>query len=73
MFEKIEKYLEGLVAEYMAVHSNGALECNTLETRELHLRHLKRTLGAEFPVKHLKAPDLQGHISRRSKASAAPR
>jgi hypothetical protein len=33
--------LDGLVTDYMAVHSNGALEANTLATREMHLRHIK--------------------------------
>lgn len=61
--------LEGLVAEYMTVHSNGALEANTLATREMHLRHLKTTLGDDFPLKKLKVSDLQGHITRRSKDS----
>jgi integrase len=60
--------LDGLVTEYMAVHSNGALEANTLATRDMHLRHLKDTLGDKFPVKKLKPADLQGHVTRRSKA-----
>jgi integrase len=60
--------LDGLVTEYMVVHSNGALEANTLATRDMHLRHLKDTLGEKFPVKKLKPADLQGHVTRRSKA-----
>jgi hypothetical protein len=60
--------LETLVGEYMGVHSNGALEKNTLETRAMHLRHLTQTLGSSFSLKQLKVTDLQGHITRRSKA-----
>lgn len=60
--------LEGLVVEYMAVHSNGALEANTLATRDTHLRHIKDTLGDTFQVKKLKAADLQEHVTRRAKA-----
>ena len=59
--------LDSLVGEYMAVHSNGALEKNTLETRAMHLRHLTETLGGALSLKQLKVADLQGHITRRSK------
>jgi integrase len=60
--------LEYLVGEYMAVHCNGALEKNTLDTRAMYLRHLTATLGSSFSLKQLKVADLQGHITRRSKA-----
>ena len=48
------------------VHSNGALEANSLENVDMHLRHFRRSLGDGFPVSRLKQADLQGHLSRRS-------
>ena len=37
--------LEALCQRYVEVHSNGAMERNSLDTVEMHLRHFRRTLG----------------------------
>ena len=59
--------LEELCQKYMSVHSNGALEANSLETVAMHLRHFRRTLGDRYPVARLKQDDLQAHITTRGK------
>lgn len=59
--------LEELAKKYAEVHSNGALEANSLETIAMHLRHFRRTLGDGFLVARLRQDDLQGHLNRRSK------
>jgi hypothetical protein len=51
---------------YVEVHSNGALEANSLYTIGIHLRHLARTLGEAFPVGTLEGVHLQRHIDRRA-------
>lgn len=60
--------LEELAKKYAEIHSNGAMEANSLETVEMHLRHFRRTLGDGFAVARLKQDDLQGHLNQRSKA-----
>jgi hypothetical protein len=52
---------------YLAVHSNGAMEANSLETMRLHLRHVARTLGESIPIETLGTSQLQKHIDRRSR------
>jgi integrase len=59
--------LDELCRRYLEVHSNGALEANSLETVEMHLRHFRRTLGDDFPIARLSQSDLQHHIAERSK------
>jgi len=59
--------LDSLAKQYAEVHSNGALESDTLETAQIHLRHFGRTLGSDFSVIRLKLVDLQSHVGMRSK------
>lgn len=59
--------LKELAEKYVEVHSNGALEANSLVTVEMHLRHFRRTLGEDFPVARLKQEDLQEHLTERAK------
>ena len=58
--------LEQLRSLYIATLQVGAVETNTLALAEIHFRHLKRSLGADFPVGNLKHTDLQKHISKRA-------
>jgi integrase len=52
---------------YVAVHSNGALEENSLATVCMHLRHVVATLGKSFRLASLNPGDLQRHIDRRAR------
>src|SRR5271166_1813459 len=52
---------------YVAVHSNGAMEANSLDTVRMHLRHVAVTLGETFAVGTLEGGHLQGHIDRRAR------
>src|SRR5438270_8508567 len=36
--------------KYLETHKNGAMEQNSLQTTEMHLRHSERTLGEKFPL-----------------------
>ena len=51
---------------YLAVHSNGSLEKNSLATLAMHLRHFIATFGKSCPVSAISAADLQRHINRRA-------
>jgi hypothetical protein len=53
---------------YLAAHSYGAMEDNSLETVKMHLRHFEKSLGASFPMPTLRLGHLQEHVERRSKA-----
>ncbi len=53
--------------EYIAVHSNGAMEENSLATVCMHLRHVLATLGKSFRIVSLTPGDLQKHIDRRAR------
>jgi len=57
--------LSELRASYLATVGNGALEDNTLYTAKIHLQHLGKTLGENFPLNTLGLPDLQRHVDRR--------
>ncbi len=59
--------LEAIVRRYVEVHSNGAMEENSLQTVEMHFRHFSDTLGAAFDINQLKQENLQAHIDRRAK------
>jgi hypothetical protein len=52
--------------KYLETHRNGAMEQNSLQTTEMHLRHFERTLGEKFP-QQLQLADLQRHVTERSK------
>jgi integrase len=53
--------------QYIAAHSSGAMEDNSLATVKMHLRHVTKTLGANFPIENLLLVHLQQHVERRSK------
>jgi integrase len=59
--------LAALRDAYLAVHSAGAMEANSLETVKMHLRHFAATLGERFQVQDLTLDDLQKHVNARSK------
>jgi integrase len=52
---------------YVEVHSNGAMEKNSLATVCMHLRHVIVTLGKSFRIGSLAQTDLQKHIDRRAR------
>jgi integrase len=52
---------------YVEVHSNGAMEENSLATVCMHLRHIIGTLGKSFWMASLKSSDLQRQIDRRAR------
>ena len=57
--------LEAVVRRYVDVHSNGAMEENSLQTVEI--RHFTESLGAAFAINRLRQDNLQAHIDRRAK------
>lgn len=61
--------LNELRDRYVEVHSNGAIEKNSLETITMHLRHIGETIGANFKIESLTFAHLQDHVTRRSKAN----
>ena len=48
-----------------------SLEDRSIETAQLHFKHLTRILGDGFPIGGLKLADLQGYADRRSKQKTA--
>ncbi len=56
--------LDQLKERYLASKA-GAKEKTTLLTDRIQLGHLVKTLGEKFPLRDLKAADLQRHIDRR--------
>lgn len=59
--------LDELCDAYVEVHSNGAMEENSLATVRMHLRHVIATLGKSFRISTLTQGDLQRHIDRRAR------
>jgi integrase len=55
--------------KYLNTHRNGAMEANSLQTVEMHLNHVERTLGGKFPLQSLTLADLQRHVNRRREKS----
>ena len=60
--------LSKLMDEYFVTAKNGSLESTTIDTLEIHRRHLERILGKSFDVSSLTSRHLQGYINRRAKA-----
>ena len=56
-----------LKEQFIQTHSAGAMEKNSLETVAMHLRHLIKTFGVNFPVQTLTLANLQEHVNRRAK------
>jgi mannose-6-phosphate isomerase-like protein (cupin superfamily) len=52
---------------YVAAHSLGAMEANSLKTVKMHLKHIVTTLGTQFAITKLTLEDLQRHIERRAR------
>lgn len=63
--------LGALRDRYLAAHE-GAQEKNTLQTTEIHFRHIVTTLGEKFPLSELSHASLQSHIDRRAAARIKP-
>ncbi len=59
--------LQALRDRYIEVHSNGAMEENSLATVCMHLRHITATLGSSFRIDLLTQAELQRHIDRRAR------
>ena len=59
--------LESLFKQYKEMLPAGAMEQNSLETVELHMRHVKRLLGARLLVQSLTFSVLQGYVESRSR------
>jgi integrase len=53
---------------YLDTLGVGSVEVSTLSTVEMHLKHLQKSLGDNFPIQDLTHDDLQNHILRRAKA-----
>jgi hypothetical protein len=62
--------LRKLIDSYLAVHSIGSMEANSLATVRMHLGHFAATLGDRFPAQRLTLADLQRHVDRRAKLSS---
>jgi hypothetical protein len=52
---------------YLATHSHGAMEANSLQTIKMHLQHVVTTLGTQFAITKLTQEDLQRHVERRAR------
>lgn len=59
--------LSDLIGKYLATHSQGAMEANSLATARLHLRHFEKSLRAETVARKIKLADVQKHVDRRAK------
>ncbi len=51
---------------YLQVQQNGGMEANSLATVTMHLGHVERTLGKNFPIQEVTLADLQRHVTTRS-------
>ena len=58
--------LGGLSQQYCKAQA-ATLETDSLSTIAIHLRHIERTLGVDFPMPQLTLADLQRHVDRRRK------
>src|SRR5262249_36188477 len=61
-----------LFDHYLATHSNGTIEENSLGTTRTHLNQFAETIGERFRMQSLTLLDLQGHVDRRRKKGVAP-
>ena len=61
-----------LKERYLATHSNGTIEANSLDTCKLHLNHSCRFLGDAFPLPELTLAKLQEYVNKRAKDGVAP-
>jgi integrase len=56
-----------LAKNYLATHSNGAMELNSLETVRGHVREFLVSFGENRPVASIHLADIQRHVDRRAK------
>jgi hypothetical protein len=59
--------LKELCDMYVGVQSNGVIEVNSLRIINIHLGHIKKSLGDSFPIATLEMSHLQGHVDRRAR------
>jgi hypothetical protein len=52
--------------KYLETYRNGAMEANSLATVEMHLNHVEKVLGSQFPLADLSLPDLQRYVNARA-------
>jgi integrase len=57
---------------YVATHSNGTIEANSLDTVRLHFAHFCRFLGEGFPLPELSLLRLQEYVDRRARKGISP-
>jgi integrase len=57
---------------YIATHSNGTIEKNSLDTVSLHFSHFCRSLGDGFPLNEMSHLRLQEYINSRSRKGISP-
>ena len=57
--------LREMVNRYLATLGNGTVEANTLATLRMHLHHVLRKFGDDFPVEGLKTHALQDYVNTR--------
>lgn len=60
--------LRELADRYLAAHSNGAMEANSLATAKLHLSHLVTALGERLVTHEITARVLQTYLDTRGRA-----
>jgi integrase len=61
-----------LKERYLATHSNGTIEANSLETCRLHLNHIIRFFGDALPLGELTLTKMQEYVNRRTEAGISP-
>jgi integrase len=64
--------LAALRDRYVATHSNGTVEANSLGTAKTHLGHFCKSLGEKFPLERLSLAELQAHVDKRAAAGLSP-
>ena len=60
--------LEWLKKKYIDTLAIGAVEENSLQTVDMHLRHFVKTLGASCRLQELTLMRLQEHVNKRAQA-----
>jgi hypothetical protein len=64
----VVRKLRELCEGYLEALDGGAVEGTTLAMKRIHLNHVVKTLGTDFPAGALKMIDLQRHVDRRRRA-----
>lgn len=58
--------LKALFDQFLGSLGSGSIEDSTLYGMKIHIKHLKRHLGANFRIQQLQFDDLQGYVDQRS-------